>query len=125
MRAKYRSRKHDRPIHLAPVCTLLNPGRFRPRRCSLFLALNPELADLKKVKISYTPRLPELPPVPVNDRKNFDKEHEASLEPDKTEENKFLKYLDTLNIYKQKSADARSACKAWGAPDTSGTRKTD
>ena len=42
MRAKYRSRKHDRPIHLAPVCTLLNPGRFRPRRCSLYLALNPK-----------------------------------------------------------------------------------
>jgi hypothetical protein len=71
----------------------------------LFLALNPELAELKKVKISYTPKLPEFPSLPSNDQNNFDKEHEINLEPDKSEENKFLKYLDTLNNFKQKIPD--------------------
>jgi hypothetical protein len=68
----------------------------------LFLALNPELAGVKQVKISYAPKLPVFPVVSANDQKNFDKEHEANLEPDRLEENKFLKYLDTLNNYNQK-----------------------
>jgi hypothetical protein len=68
----------------------------------LFLTLNPELTDVKKVKISYAPNLPVFPLVSANDQKNFNKEHEADLEPDKLEENKFLKYLDTLKNYKQK-----------------------
>ena len=68
----------------------------------LFLTLNPELTDVKKVKISYAPNLPVFPLVSANDQKNFAKEHEADLEPDKLEENKFLKYLDSLNNYRQK-----------------------
>lgn len=68
----------------------------------LFLALNHELADVKKVNISYNPKLPVFPLVLANDQKNFEKEHQVNLEPDKAEENKFLKYLDTLNNYNQK-----------------------
>ena len=71
----------------------------------LFLDLNPELAEAKKVKISYTPNLPVFPVVPANDQSNFDKEHQVNLEPDKFKGNKFLKYLDTLNNYKQKIPD--------------------
>ena len=68
----------------------------------LFLALNPDLIELKKVKLSYIPNLPVFPLVSGNDQKNFDKEHQANLEPNQSEENKFLKYLDTLNNFKQK-----------------------
>ena len=71
----------------------------------LFLALNPELADVKKVKISYTPQLPVFPLVPVNDQNDFTREHAINLEPDKFEENKFLKYLDTLNNVRRKIPD--------------------
>ncbi len=68
----------------------------------LFLAMNPELAEVKNVKINYAPQLPVFPGVSANDRINFEKEHQVNLEANSIEKNKFLKYLDTLNNYKQK-----------------------
>ncbi|MEP6951134.1 MAG: hypothetical protein ABI863_17735 [Ginsengibacter sp.] len=101
-------RKRTRGDTLVPVKEYIafaltqNSTAYNLDAIELFLSLNPELAELKKVKISYTPKLPEFPSLPVNDQNDFDKEHGINLEPDKFEENKFLKYLDTLNNYKQK-----------------------
>ena len=67
--------------------------------------MNPELANVKTVKISYDPQLPVFPPVAENDRMNFNKDHQINLEPNGGEKNKFLNYLDTLNNYKQKTPD--------------------
>jgi len=67
----------------------------------LLLALNPELVEVKHVKINYALKLPVFPPVSSNDQKSLDKEHAANLEPDRVENDKFLKYLDTLNTYKK------------------------
>jgi hypothetical protein len=101
-------KKHKRSDTLVPVKEYIalalteNGTAYNSDAIELFLALNPELADLKKVKISYVPKLPEFPAVPVNDQKNFDEVYKKNLEPDDIETNKFQKYLDTLNTYNQK-----------------------
>ena len=74
----------------------------------LFLSLNPELANLKKVKLSYIPQLPVFPEVSANDKQIFAQEHTANLEADNAENNKFNNYLDTLNIYRHNITDTAS-----------------
>lgn len=71
----------------------------------LFLTLNPELAEVKKVKLSYIPRLPVWPAISEADKAAFAKGLQSSLEPGKTEAGKFSKYLDTLNSSRQKIPD--------------------
>ena len=75
---------------------------YGPDAIELFLALNPDLIEIKKVKLSYIPNLPVFPSLSANDQKNFNSDHQANLEPNKSEENKFLKYLDSLNSFKLK-----------------------
>jgi len=68
----------------------------------LFLALNPELGNVKAVKLSHIPEHPVFPPVTENDRKKFNKEYLMDLEPDPVEENKFKRYLDSLKAITNK-----------------------
>ena len=104
-------KKHSRSDTLVPIKEYIafaltqNVTAYNLDAIDLFLALNPELADVKKVKISYSPQLPVFPVVAENDRMNFNKEHQVNLEPYGNEKNKFLNYLDSLNNYKQKIPD--------------------
>jgi hypothetical protein len=106
-------KRHTRSDTLVPIKEYIafalteNGTAYNVDAIDLFLALNPDLADLKKVKISYSPKLPEFPRVPANDLESFGKDHIINLEPDNIEKSKFLKYLDTLNLTKAKvSGDA-------------------
>lgn len=71
----------------------------------LFLTLNPELAEVKKVKLSYVPRLPVWPAISETDKAAFAKDLQNNLEPDIAGASRFSKYLDTLNSSRQKIPD--------------------
>ncbi len=104
-------KKHTRSDTLVPIKEYIafaltqNGTAYNLDAIDLFLSLNPELADVKKVKISFSPHLPVFPEVTEKDLMNFNKEHQVNLEPYNSEKNKFLNYLDTLNNNKQKIPD--------------------
>ncbi len=69
---------------------------YSPDAIELFLALNPDLIDSKSVKLSYTPKLPNFPEVPENNREIFNLEHEKNLTPDSLQAKLFMTYTDSL-----------------------------
>lgn len=69
----------------------------------LFLALNPELINVRSVKISHQPKFPQLPPVSAQNRKTFDLQHKQNLQPDAAEFNRYLRLLDSLNLAERKN----------------------
>ncbi|MEO6000254.1 MAG: hypothetical protein ABIN89_25680 [Chitinophagaceae bacterium] len=82
-----------------PLVLTKNNIVYSPDAIELFLVLNPELTEMDKVKLSYAPKLPDLAAVPIKDARNFITEHAMNLTPDVVEENRFKKYLDSLNLY--------------------------
>jgi len=62
----------------------------------MLYALNPELKNITKVKLSYSLNLPEFARVTETERKNFELEHAVNLEPDTREERRFTLNLDTF-----------------------------
>ena len=65
----------------------------------LFYLLNPTLVNEKMVKLSHKANLPELPKVADTKSRKFIIEHTRNLQPDAAEENRFTRYLDSLNIF--------------------------
>lgn len=79
---------------------------YNPDAIELFMALNPQLAGQKDVRMSNKARLPEFPALQAGDLRKFEEQHATSLRPDAAEAARFKRLLDSLNAAAKADAGA-------------------
>jgi hypothetical protein len=71
----------------------------------LFMALNPQLAGLKEVRLSNKARLPEFPVVQAGELRKFEEQHAGNLRPDPKETDRFRRLSDSLRTTSLRASD--------------------
>jgi hypothetical protein len=72
----------------------------------LFMALNPQLANLRQLRLSTPARLPEFPVIPPIEQQKFNDQYNRSLQPDPAETVRFRRYLDSLQTLQLQGQDS-------------------
>lgn len=75
----------------------------------LFLSMNQDLMDSKRVQLSYKAKIPEFPAIPENSQKLFDHEYAVNLSPDSGEVKKFIRHKEALAVSGKAFGDADSS----------------
>lgn len=79
---------------------------YNPDAIELFMTLNPQLANLKQLRLSTPSRLPDFPEIPPAEQQRFDQQYTASLAPEPNETVRFRSYLDSLRNINLQGQDA-------------------